>query len=142
MLLAIDVGNTNMVLGAYEGRSLRAHWRIETAPRRTFDEHGILILQLFAHATLAPARVRAIAVSSVVPALQFNLERMSEILQRQAPVRRTRSEDGHADSLRQSTEVGADRGECRQLTSGNKGALIVVDFGTATTFDAVTAKGE
>ena len=78
MLLAIDVGNTNTVLGVYEGRTLRAHWRIETTARRTFDEYGILTLQLFAHANLDPRKVEAVVVSSVVPSLQFNLEKMSE----------------------------------------------------------------
>ncbi len=65
MLLAIDVGNTNTVLGVYEGKNLRSHWRIETTSRRTFDEYGILLLQLFAHAGLDAKKVDAVAVSSV-----------------------------------------------------------------------------
>ena len=64
MLLVIDVGNTNTVLGVYEGRTLRAHWRIETTLRRTFDEYGILVLQLFQHMKLDAKSVEAVAVSS------------------------------------------------------------------------------
>ena len=86
MLLAIDVGNTNTVLGVYDGTTLQSHWRIETTARRTFDEYGILLLQLFAHAGLDPKKVKAVAVSSVVPTLQFYLEKMSERYFRQKPM--------------------------------------------------------
>lgn len=144
MLLAIDVGNTNTVLGVYEGRSLRAHWRIETAPRRTFDEYGILVLQLFAHANLAPARVSAVAVSSVVPALQFNLERMSERYFKAKPMFVGPGvKTGMPILYDNPREVGADRVvNAVAAYERHQDALIVVDFGTATTFDAVTAKGE
>ena len=78
MLLAIDVGNTNTVLGVYDGQRLLSHWRVETSARRTYDEYGILVLQLFGWSGIDPGKVTAVAVSSVVPPLQFNLERMSE----------------------------------------------------------------
>ena len=78
MLLAIDVGNTNTVLGAFEGASLRHQWRVETSQSRTYDEWGILARQLYASVGLDPARVRAIAISSVVPPLAFALEQMAQ----------------------------------------------------------------
>lgn len=78
MLMVIDVGNTNTVIGVYDGRALRASWRVETSARRTSDEYGILLMQLFTHGGLDPKEVGAVAVSSVVPTLQFNLERMCE----------------------------------------------------------------
>jgi len=77
VLLAIDVGNTNTVLGAFEGAELRQQWRVETSHSRTSDEWGILILQLFGASGVEPARVGAIAVSNVVPPLALALERMS-----------------------------------------------------------------
>ncbi|MBM4379606.1 MAG: type III pantothenate kinase, partial [Deltaproteobacteria bacterium] len=77
MLLAIDVGNTNTVLGVYEGQKLLDHWRLETCARRTSDEYGALLRELFAFSGLDFTRVKAVVVSSVVPPLQFNLERMS-----------------------------------------------------------------
>jgi type III pantothenate kinase len=144
MLLAIDVGNTNTVLGVYEGKSLKSHWRVETSGRRTSDEYGLFALQVFAHAGLSPSAITAIAVSSVVPTMQFALEQMS---QRYFGVKPMFVGPGVKTGMPilydNPREVGADR-----VVNGvaawekHKGALIVVDFGTATTFDAVSAKGE
>jgi type III pantothenate kinase len=144
MLLAIDVGNTNTVLGVYEGRTLRAHWRIETTSRRTSDEYGILALQLFAHAGLDSRRVEAVVVSSVVPTLQFNLERMSERYFGAKPVFVGPGvKTGMPILYDNPREVGADRVvNAVAAYERHRCALIIVDFGTATTFDAVTAKGE
>lgn len=144
MLLAIDVGNTNTVVGVYDGPRLRAHWRIETTSRRTFDEYGILLLQLFAHAGLDPKAVSAVAVSSVVPTLQFNLEKMSERYFNAKPMFVGPGvKTGMPILYDNPREVGADRVvNAVAAYEKHKGALIVVDFGTATTFDAVTAKGE
>ena len=144
MLLAIDVGNTNTVLGVYEGKNLRSHWRIETTSRRTFDEYGILVLQLFAHAGLDAKKVDAVAVSSVVPPLQFNLERMSERYFRCKPTFVGPGvKTGMPILYDNPREVGADRVvNAVAAYERHKTSLIVVDFGTATTFDAVTAKGE
>lgn len=144
MLLAIDVGNTNTVLGVYDGAALKAHWRIETTPRRTYDEYGILIFQLFAHAGLDPKRVRSVAVSSVVPTLHFNLEKMSErYFQLQPMFVGPGVKTGMPILYDNPREVGADRiVNAVAAFERHKGALIVVDFGTATTFDAVTVKGE
>ncbi len=144
MLLAIDVGNTNTVLGVYDGKTLKAHWRIETTARRTFDEYGMLALQLFAHATLDPKKVTAVIVSSVVPSLQFNLEKMSERYFNAKPMFVGPGvKTGMPILYDNPREVGADRVvNAVSAYERYKCALIVVDFGTATTFDAVTAKGE
>src|SRR5919197_6196541 len=144
MLLAIDVGNTNIVIGAYEGRKLLAHWRIETHPDRTYDEYGILLRQLFAWSGLDADRVQAVAVSSVVPPMQFTLERMSELYFKRKPMFVGPGvKTGMPILYDNPREVGADRiVNAVAAFEKHHSALIVVDFGTATTFDVVTPKGE
>jgi type III pantothenate kinase len=144
MLLVIDVGNTNTVLGVYEGKKLLDHWRVETSARRTYDEYGMLLNQLFQLAGLDPARVDAVAVSSVVPPLQFNLERMSERYFRCRPMFVGPGvKTGMPILYDNPREVGADRiVNAVAAYEKHHSGLIVVDFGTATTFDAVTPKGE
>lgn len=144
MLLAIDVGNTNTVLGVFEGRALRDHWRIETNAHRTYDEYGVLVRELFSWSKLAMEKVDAVAVSSVVPTLQFNLEKMVERYFRVRPMFVGPGvKTGMPILYDNPREVGADR-----VVNGvaayekHRCGLIVVDFGTATTFDAVTPKGE
>lgn len=144
MLLAIDVGNTNTVLGVYEGHVLKAHWRVETSSRRTSDEYGIFVLQLLQHAGLDPRAVTAVAVSSVVPTMQLALEKMSERYFHCRPMFVGPGvKTGMPILYDNPREVGADR-VVNAVAAYEKhhGALIVVDFGTATTFDAVSAKGE
>src|SRR5439155_8463933 len=68
----------NTVLGVFDGKALRSHWRVETSAGRTYDEYGMLLWQMLQHAGLDPKAVKAIAVSSVVPTMQLNLEKMSE----------------------------------------------------------------
>jgi type III pantothenate kinase len=144
VLLAIDVGNTNTVLGAFEGSTLRHQWRVETSQSRTADEWGILIRQLYASVGLDPARVRAIAISSVVPPLAFALEQMA---QRYFGVKPLFVGPGVKTGLPilydNPREVGADRvvNAVAAFARFRRG-LIVVDFGTATTFDAVSPRGE
>ena len=144
MLLAIDVGNTNTVIGVFEGRKLLEHWRLETDARRTHDEYGILVRQLFAWGSIEPHRVNAIAVSNVVPPLQLTLERMSERYFRCKPMFVGPGvKTGMPIVCDNPREVGADRiVNAVAAYEKHKGALVVVDFGTATTFDAVSARGE
>ncbi|WP_434389850.1 type III pantothenate kinase [Melittangium boletus] len=144
MLLAIDVGNTNTVLGVYEGPRLLDHWRLETSARRTPDEFGILVRQLFQSSGIDPARVEAVAVSSVVPPLQSNLGRMSERYFKTRPMFVGPGvKTGMPILYDNPREVGADR-IVNAVAAYDKHhtGLVVVDFGTATTFDAVTPKGE
>lgn len=144
MLLAIDVGNTNTVLGVYEGRTLKAHWRVETTARRTSDEYGIFTLQLLQHAGIEARRIAAVAVSSVVPTMQFSLQKMSERYFEVKPMFVGPGvKTGMPILYDNPREVGADRVvNAVAAYERHKGALIVVDFGTATTFDAVSPKGE
>ena len=144
MLLAIDVGNTNTVLGVYEGDDAAEHWRIETSQRRTSDEYGILLRQLFAAAGLDPRAVTAVAVSSVVPPLAFALEQMCERYFGVKPLFVGPGvKTGMPILYENPREVGADRiVNAVAAYERRRGGLIVVDFGTATTFDAVTPKGE
>jgi type III pantothenate kinase len=144
MLLAIDVGNTNTVLGVFEGRRLLDHWRVETSTRRTADEYGILVRQLFTHSGIDATKVSAVVVSSVVPPLQFNLEKMSERYFRTRPMFVGPGvKTGMPILYDNPREVGADRivNAVSAFEKHHMGVL-VVDFGTATTFDAVSPKGE
>jgi type III pantothenate kinase len=144
MLLAIDVGNTATVLGVYEGRKLLDHWRLQTDAGRTSDEYGILVQQLLSHSKIDAGRIRALAVSSVVPPMQRSLEDMARRFFGCAPMFvgpgvRT----GMPIVCDNPREVGADRVvNAVAAYEKVKGALIVVDFGTATTLDAVSPKGE
>ncbi|HEY3447565.1 MAG TPA: type III pantothenate kinase [Myxococcales bacterium] len=144
MLLAVDVGNTNITLGVYDGAKLLDHWRVETSTRKTADEYGILITQMFARSGIDAKKVDAVAVSSVVPPIQFTIRSMSKRYFGCDPLFvgpgvRT----GMPVLYDNPAEVGADR-----VVNGVaayerwKCSLIIVDFGTATTFDAVSAKGE
>jgi type III pantothenate kinase len=144
MLLAIDVGNTNTVLGVYEGRRLLDHWRLQTNPGRTDDEYGILVRQLLEHARIDASKVREVAVSSVVPPMQRSLERMSRRYFNASPMFVGPGvKTGMPILCDNPREVGADRVVNAVAAHEKvKGALIVVDFGTATTFDVVSAKGE
>jgi type III pantothenate kinase len=144
VLLAIDVGNTNTVLGVYEAGKLRQHWRIETSHSRTYDEYGILLRQLFGAHGVDPAGVKAIAISSVVPPLAFTLEQMSQRYFKVKPLFIGPGvKTGMPILYENPREVGADRVVNAVAAYERwKTGLVVVDFGTATTFDAVSPKGE
>jgi type III pantothenate kinase len=144
MLLAIDVGNTNTVLGVYEGKTLRSHWRVETSVGRTYDEYGMLLLQMLGREGIDAKAVKAVAVSSVVPPMQFNLERMAERYFAVKPMFVGPGvKTGMPILYDNPREVGADRiVNAVAAFEKHHGALIVVDFGTATTFDAVSVRGE
>jgi type III pantothenate kinase len=144
VLLAIDVGNTNTVLGVYEGSVLREHWRIETSHTRTYDEYGILSRQLFAVAGIDPRAVKAVAISSVVPPLAFTLEQMCLRYFQVVPLFVGPGvKTGMPILYDNPREVGADR-VVNAVAAYERWrcGLVVVDFGTATTFDAVSQKGE
>ncbi len=144
MLLAIDVGNTHIVLGVYEGEQLRDHWRIETRRERPGDEYGVLVQQLLGGADLDPEAIDAIVVSTVVPPLHDTLGRMGERFFHLRPLFvgpgiRT----GMPVLYDNPREVGADRiVNAIAAYEAHHTGLIVVDFGTATTLDCVTPKGE
>ena len=144
MLLVIDVGNSNIVLGVYDDARLIRNWRISTDKSRTSDEYGVLFHSLFASAGLAFDVIRAAIISSVVPPLTGEMEAACRNLFGLTPyVVGPGIKTGmpvHYDNPR---EVGADR--IVNAVAGYekyRRSLIIVDFGTATTFDYINAKGE
>jgi type III pantothenate kinase len=144
MLLTLDVGNTNTVLGLYRDAELVAHWRLTTARDQTVDEYGILTRELFTLAEIDPAAVTGVIISSVVPPLNPTLEEMSE---RYFHVKALFIEPGVKTGMpvlyENPQEVGADR-IVNSVAAFSKygGPCIVVDFGTAINFDVVSARGE
>jgi type III pantothenate kinase len=148
MLLAIDVGNTNIVLGVFERGALIESWRLATFRERTSDEIGIWVWQLFEHRALDPRAIDGIVLSSVVPSLTGTIMTMAQRYFRLTPLNVDSSVDTGMPLLYEHpAEIGADRivnAVAAHQTYGRDRhvPLIVVDFGTATTFDAVSAKGE
>jgi type III pantothenate kinase len=144
MLLAIDVGNTNIVYGLFDGEKLVHQFRVETSRGRTADEYAVILRQLLAMRDVKADDVKAAIVASVVPALT---EPMLELVRRafghEALVVGPGIRTGMAILYENPREVGADR-----IVNGVaayerfRGGLVVVDFGTATTFDCVSPKGE
>ena len=146
MLLAIDVGNTNTVLGLYtlDSPELVADWRVTTHKNQTSDEYGVLFLNLFAMRQIDVSAISAIVVSSVVPPLDSTIRRLCE---RYFGLRPMFVEPGIKTGMPllvdNPAELGADRIVNDMAAFARYGGpVIVVDFGTATTFDVVTARGE
>jgi type III pantothenate kinase len=148
MLLAIDVGNTNIVLGAFEGERLAESWRLATMRERTSDEVGILVAHLFARSGIPLERVTGIIMSSVVPPLTRTMEEMADrFFGRRLLSVDPGSNTGMPVLYSPPSDVGADRivnAVAAYEAYGRAAAspVIVVDFGTATTFDAISAEGE
>jgi len=144
MLLALDVGNTNTVLGVFRGAELAAHWRLTTARGQTVDEYGILTRNLFTLAGLDPAAVSGVIIASVVPPLNPTLTEMSDrYFHFKALFLEPGVKTGMPVLYDNPQEVGADRianGVAAFAKYG--GPAIVVDFGTAINFDVVSARGE
>jgi type III pantothenate kinase len=144
MLLVVDVGNTNTVLGVYDGDTLRAHWRIETKKGRTADEYAIILRQLYELDAIAAPVISAGIVSSVVPPVLFPIEDFFKRHLKLTPlVVGPGIKTGMPILYENPREVGADRivNSVAAYEDFHQGCIIV-DFGTATTFDVVTPKGE
>jgi type III pantothenate kinase len=144
MLLAVDIGNTNTVFGLFDGETLRTDWRFETRVDRTGDEHAALLLGLFELVGLKFTDVTAGIISSVVPPATAPLERFFRRFTQVTPlVVGPGIKSGMPILYENPREVGADRivNAVAAYARYPQGA-IVVDFGTATTFDVVTDKGE
>ena len=143
MLLAIDLGNTNTVFGVYDGKRLVMHWRLSTQKDRTVDEFGILLRNLFALEKIDVQKIRKIIVASVVPPLDPVLNEMAVSYFSVKPIFVTYENAGIPVLYDDPREVGADRivNAVAAVHKYGKPA-IVVDFGTATTFDVITAAGE
>lgn len=144
MLLAIDVGNTNTALAVFEGERIVASWRIGTVTRRTEDEYSVLLASLLDRDGLSMADIDGVAISSVVPATIFPLINLAkEQLHVDDPLVLRAGEDAGIDvRYHPKTDVGADRiANAVGAHALYGGPVIVVDFGTATTFDAIAADG-
>ncbi|MFZ5595682.1 MAG: type III pantothenate kinase [Bacillota bacterium] len=144
MVLVFDIGNTNIVLGVYEGKNLIEHWRISTDTRRTADEYAVVLKSLFDEAGLSFKKIKAIVISSVVPPLMMTIDIMSKKYFGYSPlVVGPGIKTGIRIKYENPREVGADR--IVNAIAGYElygGPLIIVDFGTATTFCVITANGE
>ena len=144
MLLVFDIGNSNIVMGTYEGKKLLRHWRISTDRQKTGDEYGMLINSLFAYQNIRMEQVVAIIISSVVPPLMVPMIKMCERYFHIHPlVVGPGIKTGFRISYENPREIGADRivnvaGAFEQYG----GPLIVIDIGTATTFDVVAPNGD
>jgi type III pantothenate kinase len=147
MLLVLDVGNTNTVLGVFavgDGNELVAHWRVATIQTQTVDEYGVLFRNLFAMANIEVAAIKGIIISSVVPPMDSVLREVCERYFHSKPLFvEPGVKTGMPVQYDNPAEVGADR-IVNGVAAFEKygGPCIVVDFGTATTFDAISAKGE
>ena len=144
MLLAFDIGNTNLTLGLYEGEQLIHQWRLETVPTRTDDEYSLLVRQLLEGASIPPSGVTGVIVASVVPALTATVTAMATTMFGRAPmVIGPGLRTGIPILYNPPKDVGADRiVNAVAAFHRYRCACIVVDFGTATTFDSITARGE
>jgi type III pantothenate kinase len=144
MLLAIDIGNTNITLGLYRDRELLAAWRLATEHERMPDEYGLQLLGLLEHAEAAAEDITGIVVGSVVPPLTATFDRACEgYLDRKPLVVDAGVRTGVRIRYEQPKLVGADRvADAAAVQALYGGPACVVDFGTATTFDAISEEGD
>ena len=144
MLLAFDVGNTNIVLGVFKDNKMIASWRLETDNKKSADEYGMIISQLFKYEGLEMENVKDIIISTVVPSVLYTLQHLSmKYFNRKAMVIGPGIKTGLIVKYDNPKQVGADR-IVNAVAAHAKygGPLIIIDFGTATTFCAVTEKAE
>ena len=144
MLLALDAGNTNITVGIFDGGELVDHRRLRTVREQTSDEWGILLLNLLRYASLEPAAIHGIIISSVVPPLNAALAEMARrYFHKEAVFVTAQSDTGLTIRYENTSEVGADR-LVNGVAAFHKygGPCVVVDLGTAITFDAISANAE
>jgi len=143
MLLVIDAGNTNIVFAVHDGTEWRGTWRLATSSQRTSDEYGVWLEALLLRAGIRPPQVTGAVIGTVVPAALYHLRRLCRDWFDVEPLVASAKLDwGFEIKIDNPDEVGADR-LLNALAAHNhyRGPLVVVDFGTATTFDVVDAKG-
>lgn len=144
VIFVFDVGNTNIVLGVYDNEELKHHWRIETNRNKTEDEYGMMIKELFDHVNLSFSEINGIIISSVVPPIMFALERMCNKYFHVKPVVVGPGlKTGLNIKYENPREVGADRIVNAVAAIHEYGSpLIIVDFGTATTYCYVNEQNQ
>ena len=144
MLLVFDIGNTNMVLGVYKGKELICNFRIGTDKSKTSDEYGVIIRQLFDYEGISLKNIQDVIISSVVPEVMHSLENFSfKYCAKEPIIVGPGVKTGINIKYENPQQVGADR--IVNAVAGYEkygGPLILIDFGTATTFCAVSQKGE
>jgi len=144
MLLAFDVGNTNIVLGVFKDGKMITNWRLETDNNKSADEYGMVIAQLFQYEGLNIKDVKDVIISTVVPSVLYTLQHLSvKYFNRKAIVIGPGIKTGLVIKYDNPKQVGSDR-IVNAVAAHAKygGPLIIIDFGTATTFCAVTEKAE
>jgi type III pantothenate kinase len=144
MLLAIDIGNSNVVWGVYQHETLKGHWRLATDPDKTADEYGLLFLGLFETAGLRANQITGAILSSVVPSLTGTFEQMIESYFHRLPLVVSADVDtGLTIAYPKPYEIGSDRlVNAAAAYARYHTCLIIIDFGTATTFCTITHAGE
>lgn len=147
MLLAVDVGNTNVTIGVFDGTTLVHHWRLAALRDRTADELGIFVTQLFEQTNVEISAVSGIVVASVVPPLTRPMEEMCERYFGRPPLLVDAANAGIPIAYFPPADVGADRivnavAAREKYGRGGEVPLVVVDFGTGTTFDVISREGE
>lgn len=144
MLLVLDTGNTNIVLGVYDEGQLKYHWRMETYRHKTEDEYAMQVKSLFTHVGLSFEDINGIIISSVVPPVMFPLEQMCRKYFNQKPmIVGPGVKTGLNIKYENPREVGADRIVNAVAAIEEYGSpLVIVDFGTATTYCYINEKGE
>lgn len=144
MLLVIDIGNTNVVAGIFDGSTLLTHWRLATDPKTTADEYGVICLSLMARDGRLPEHITGAIISSVVPALTETFDSMVETSFGCTPVTVSSNMDtGLTLKYSNPKEIGSDRiVNAAAAYEKFRRDLIIVDFGTATTLCAVSREGE
>ena len=143
MLLVVDAGNTNVVFAVHDGAAWRGIWRITTEPQRTSDEYAVWLLALLGHSGLRREEIERSVIGTVVPAALYHLRRLCRDWFASEPlIARSTLDWGFAIKVDNPAEVGADR-LLNSLAAHQRyeGPLVVIDFGTATTFDVIDKDG-
>jgi len=144
MLLAVDIGNTNIVIGVFKGKSLIKHWKVKSDREKTRDEYSITLLNLFSLLNFKTGEIDSVIISSVVPPLTPVFQNLSlSLFHLKALTVGPGLKTGMSILYENPAEVGADR-IVSSVAAFTKfgGPCIIVDFGTATTFDTVSSAGE
>ena len=144
MLLGIDIGNSNIVLGVFDGAELRASWRVQTRILATTEEYEVLVAGLFGAARIDPSTIDGVALASVVPPLTAAFAELAQRMFHQPPlVVDAGVRTGVKIRYDSPRDVGADRVVNAAAVCSHYGApACIIDFGTGTTFDAINADGE
>ncbi|MEA3406881.1 MAG: type III pantothenate kinase [Chloroflexota bacterium] len=144
MLLCVDIGNTNIVMGLYEGNNLLNHWRVSTDHNKMPDEYGMLFIDLLRHDALVTEDIDGIVLASVVPPVtEIFTEMLENYVGGEILIVGSGIRTGVAIRYDNPQEVGADRVVNAIATYRHYGGpACVIDFGTGTTFDAISTKGE